>query len=151
MDFVVDNYLWFIAGGIVVLMIIIGFIAEKTDFGRKPFNQNKKEKRAKNKKVEDSEDEISVENNEEEAVMDSGFDLPIDDAPIEDALVAETDEVENGLETPIEEALPEDTEDQLVPDLDIPEISDAVEVAEENLDVVEDIVADDSEDDVWKF
>lgn len=151
MDFIVDNYLWFIVGGTVVLMIIIGFIAEKTDFGRKPFNQNKKEKRAKNKKVEDSDDEISVENNEEEAVVDSEFGLPIEDAQIEDTLVVETDEVENDLEAPIEEVLPENTDDQLMPDLDVPELSEVEEATENDLEVVEDIVADDSEDDVWKF
>ena len=34
MTFVTENYLWFIVGGIVILMIVIGYFAEKTNFGR---------------------------------------------------------------------------------------------------------------------
>lgn len=35
MNFITDNYVWFIVGGIVLVMALIGYIAEKTDFGRK--------------------------------------------------------------------------------------------------------------------
>lgn len=149
MDFIVDNYLWFVIGAIVVLMLIIGFIAEKTDFGRKPFSQNKKEK---NKKIETSDEEAPIENNEnEEPVMESQFELPVEDAQVDDAVVPEADEFETGLENSIEEALPENYDEQLAPELDIPELSDAEEVTEDELQPVEDIAADDSEDDVWKF
>lgn len=152
MDFIVDNYLWFIVGGIVVLMIIIGFIAEKTDFGRKPFSQNKKEKSEKNKMIEESNEETPIESDEsEEIVTDSMFELPIEDAQTEDAMISETDQIDTDLEKPIEEVLPENTDDEFVPDLDISALSEVEEVNEKNLEVVEDIAADDSEDDVWKF
>ena len=36
MDFVIENYLWFAIGAVVLLMIIIGYFAEKTNFGKKP-------------------------------------------------------------------------------------------------------------------
>lgn len=36
MDFVNENVIWFIVGGTILFMALIGFIAEKTDFGRKP-------------------------------------------------------------------------------------------------------------------
>jgi hypothetical protein len=36
MDFVNENVIWFIIGGTILFMALIGFIAEKTDFGRKP-------------------------------------------------------------------------------------------------------------------
>lgn len=48
MQFITDNYIWFIVGGIVILMTIIGYIADKTDFGRK--NAERKEKLPKEKK-----------------------------------------------------------------------------------------------------
>lgn len=44
MDFVNENVIWFIVGGTILFMALIGFIAEKTDFGRKP----KKVKEEKN-------------------------------------------------------------------------------------------------------
>ena len=35
MDFIMDNYVWFIVIGVIIIMAIIGYIADKTDFGRK--------------------------------------------------------------------------------------------------------------------
>ena len=34
LNFIVENYIWIIIIGIVVLMTIIGYIADKTDFGK---------------------------------------------------------------------------------------------------------------------
>lgn len=35
MKFIIDNYIWFIIMGVVLLMIVIGYYAEKTEFGKK--------------------------------------------------------------------------------------------------------------------
>jgi len=35
MEFIVENYVWFIIGGITILMAVVGYIADITDFGRK--------------------------------------------------------------------------------------------------------------------
>ena len=48
MKFITDNYVWFIVGGVVTLMALIGYVAERTDFGRK--ESEKKEKKANNDK-----------------------------------------------------------------------------------------------------
>ena len=45
MKFVTDNYVWFIVGGVITLMALIGYVAERTDFGRK--EATKKEKKSK--------------------------------------------------------------------------------------------------------
>ena len=50
MQFVTDNYIWFLIIGIVILMVVIGYIAEKTDFGHK--DVGKKEKKDKKKEKE---------------------------------------------------------------------------------------------------
>lgn len=47
MEFFVDNWLWFLVGAIVVLMTLIGYIAEKTDFGRKDVQKREKPKKEK--------------------------------------------------------------------------------------------------------
>lgn len=39
MGFIVQNYVWFIVGGVVVLMAVIGYIAEKTDYVTKKFGE----------------------------------------------------------------------------------------------------------------
>jgi hypothetical protein len=49
MDFITDNYVWFIVGGIILVMALIGYIAERTDFGRK--ESTKKEKKEKIEKT----------------------------------------------------------------------------------------------------
>lgn len=52
MNFFTDNYIWFICAGILVIMTIIGYIAEKTDFGHKEIvRKQKTDKKEKNKKM----------------------------------------------------------------------------------------------------
>ncbi len=50
MDFIMDNYIWFILGGIIIIMAIIGYIADKTNFGRDKIEQAPKIKKEKVKK-----------------------------------------------------------------------------------------------------
>lgn len=58
MDFITENYIWFIVGAIIILMAVIGYYADKTDFGRK----EKEEKKPKSKPVkEEIKEEIKVE------------------------------------------------------------------------------------------
>lgn len=40
MSFIVDNYVWFIIAGFVLLMITIGYYAEKTNFGKKTSDED---------------------------------------------------------------------------------------------------------------
>ena len=47
MEFITDNYIWFIIGGIVFFMAIVGYIADKTDFGRNKVTKEPKEKKEK--------------------------------------------------------------------------------------------------------
>lgn len=47
MEFFVDNWLWFLIGAIIILMTLIGYIAEKTDFGRKDIPKREKPKKEK--------------------------------------------------------------------------------------------------------
>ena len=61
MEFITDNLIWFIIGGIVLLMTIIGFIAEQTDFGRKNFEKKVKTEKPKKVKKEQNK-EIKEEN-----------------------------------------------------------------------------------------
>lgn len=43
MEFIMDNIVWFIVGLVVLLMTLIGYFAEKTDFGRKSNDSKKKD------------------------------------------------------------------------------------------------------------
>ena len=65
MDFIVDNYVWFIVVGVIILMAVIGYIADKTDFGRKGKEEDTKEKKVekpkKEKKVKETKEKIKVE------------------------------------------------------------------------------------------
>lgn len=64
MDFIADNYVWFIVIGVVILMAVIGYIADKTDFGRKGKNEEVTEKPKKEKKKKENkpkENKIKIE------------------------------------------------------------------------------------------
>lgn len=43
MTFITDNYIWFIVAGFVLLMITIGYYAEKTNFGKRKLNEKEVE------------------------------------------------------------------------------------------------------------
>ncbi|MEG0408370.1 MAG: hypothetical protein RR623_05795, partial [Bacilli bacterium] len=59
MEFITANIMWFIGGGIILLMTIIGYYAEKTDFGRRNIDKPVKEK---NKKKNLSDEKTVIEN-----------------------------------------------------------------------------------------
>lgn len=58
MEFLSEYYLWFIIGGIILVMAVIGYIADKTDFGRKnkiaEENNKLKEEKTDNKNFTES-------------------------------------------------------------------------------------------------
>lgn len=148
MDFLIDNYLWFIIGGIVLIMIVIGYFAEKTDFGRKPFDGNNND----NENNKQSEENINL--------------AEIENKRINDVLGQTNKNVaEDELVEPISNESTEDNfEDvEILPNLDLekPELdvspTNALEEIETNdvetPDIPEIIEEDDdiNEDDVWKF
>lgn len=47
MDFVIENYIWFLIIGVVLVMALIGYIAEKTDFVKEKEPKEKKQKKSK--------------------------------------------------------------------------------------------------------
>lgn len=57
MDFIINNYLWFGIAGVVLLMALIGFLAEKTNFivG----GQSSTQKKDRKKKKKETEENIS--------------------------------------------------------------------------------------------
>ena len=88
MQFIVDNYIWFIVGGVVLLMAIIGYFADRTNFGRKEFQKRLKEPKEKNK---DSKKETSKKGKVEEVIKEE---VPIripDDALVDDVVNEEND------------------------------------------------------------
>lgn len=155
MDFVINNYLWFIIGAIVLLMIIIGYFAEKTNFGKIPLNANKEKKE---KKVEE---EVTSIDSEAET-------MPMEQIGIADAVAPEvplTMPLESTESVPTE-VMPE--EDLNVPFGDVsveeseePEEINSTEEGTDNLSDVSEVsevndennvgVTEESEDDVWKF
>lgn len=86
-DFMREYSIWIIVAIIVILMTIIGYIAEKTDFGKKEFSKRTGKKQKKEAKIETKIDEkaekevaVPVENpviSSSETVTET---LPLDEA-----------------------------------------------------------------------
>lgn len=73
MEFITDNYVWFIVGGVILVMIIIGYYAEKTDFGRKALEERVKEpKRKKEEKKAEIRAKKEKQRKEEEEKKQKG-------------------------------------------------------------------------------
>ena len=60
MDFVIENYIWFLIIGVVLVMALIGYIAEKTDFVKEKEPKEKKQKKSK-KNVKEVDEETKEE------------------------------------------------------------------------------------------
>lgn len=144
MDFVINNYLWFIIGAIVLLMIVIGYFAEKTDFGKKPLkNTSKKQSEPVSKPAEEVVEPVE-QTNDDIAMVPEEISEPVAD---NDNL--ETDTLED-LNVPfgdqkIEE--PTEVKEEVPTTNDLPEISEVPEVSEND----DNGMSDEAEDDVWKF
>lgn len=134
MEFLSANYIWIIVAVVIILMTIIGYIAEKTDFGRKEFEKREKkvkEKKIKEKKavaieepasvtMEDSEITNNVTTGVEPAIIEENSEVKFGEPLADDMEVSspitltETDDssesVEN-LETPLSEDLNAPLED----------------------------------------
>lgn len=89
MPFIVDNYIWFAVGGLVIIMAIIGYFADKTDFGRK--NEEKKAKEPKPKKEKKAKKEDKKPEKIEvdakgigELTQSMVTETPTEEAPMED-------------------------------------------------------------------
>lgn len=62
MDFIIENYVWFIVVFVIIVMAIIGYFADKTDFGRKIEKKEKKQNNTKEEKQKKQKNEkIKVE------------------------------------------------------------------------------------------
>ena len=143
-DFVIDNYIWFAIGAIAILMIIIGFIAEKTDFGRKPFGNKKSEDGTESNDTEVAPiEEVTgndVAGSDEVIELDTNDDTT--DLSFEDQQDVNNEDVVN---------LPDEDENNNEEDLNVPlgdqEIVETT--VDDNVSIPEEEEA--SEDDVWKF
>lgn len=117
MEFIMENYIWFIIGGIVILMTIIGYIADKTNFTKREENREKI-KHSKKKKIEELEEII-----EEEPVQETHEINPIEDFNMEgfepafdtDEIVAEETSINEPIvmEDPVAEKIKDINEEEM--------------------------------------
>ena len=106
MDFVINNYIIFIIIGVILLMALIGYIADNTNFEKKP----KKEKVKKDKKKkEETVEQVAVES-QETAIPDTNSELDTLDnttVPTEELStttnVEQVSEISNDLNTPVKD------------------------------------------------
>ena len=149
MDFVIDNYLWFVVGGIVLLMIIIGYFAEKTNFGKKPLSEKKPKKETKEIEVpEETVEPIITE------VQDQGINDMLSEAVEEDLTVPMDSDFLNVEMAEDTESLPEvelPEEDLNVPFGDVEVNTDTPEVETPDVPEIVEEEPETDEDDVWKF
>ena len=96
MDFIANNYVWLIVVGIIILMAVIGYFADKTDFGRKV----KIEKTEKNvEKIEKKKNKKEKDKKPNKIVVDAkGINELSKEAAEKNALVQENNSLDNNNE-----------------------------------------------------
>ena len=136
MNFIQDNYVWFIVIGVVLVMALIGFIAEKNGYKKvekKP--KPVKEKKVKEKPVEEVKEEVKEEVAPE--IEFNNFDINME--------TADANKNEETVEAPVSEITPT-FEDLNIPTTEPAPIEEDLTVplngAKEEAPVMEEIPAD---------
>ena len=148
MGFLSEYYLWFIIGGIILVMAIIGYIADKTDFGRKAKINNENNK-LKEEKVNDTSVTEAPVTEVQEVISETPIVSDIEETSksINELEVPEMQEPSNiVIDDPINEdikdiQIEENNIEQPVID-DITDISEPLEIEKEGVEIKE--IIDDS-------
>ncbi len=147
MEFIIEHYIWFAIGGIILIMTLIGYIADKTQFIEKEKEKEKKKnqdlemkmKSQKSKEQEqfemeiDKDKDLMLEESEVYPILSEDEFLEDTDAPITDDSTLKEADLKNGI------------------DFDIPvnEKGDKNKDVKEESDVTEDEETIDK--DIWEF
>lgn len=153
MEFLSEYYLWFIIGGIILVMAVIGYIADKTDFGRKnkisEENSKLKDEQENNNSITEAPnavvEEVSPQEQTNGDVVEpiesiNSISNEIDVPMIEDSVIDEIKVEEQPIDEKIESVqLGEDLENIKVEENDIeqPAINDINDISINNEEKVE--------------
>lgn len=172
LNFINDNYIWIIIIALVLLMALIGYIAEQQGFGN---TKDKKKKEKPNKKIEEPIFEEMEETVVEEPIEEVVEENPTQEEISEEFVPEQTNEEETEELEPSEEPaqeIEEDQEDLYAPlgdkefkssnDLNIDKVfndvlDDVEETANEadielpNLDTTDINLDSEDDEDIWKF
>lgn len=151
MDFIVENYLWIIIFIIVILMAIVGYIAEKTDFIKKS-DKPKKEKIKKQQDqpivIEDKGIDELLEKNTKNSVEKQNNDfiqMPSNDVTnpiINEPITEDNTTIDESLFAPLESSNSVNNEE--INELNPIEVTKLEDNESDNQVVTE-------EEDIWKF
>lgn len=89
MEFIIDNLVWFIAGGVVILMTIIGYFAEKTDFGKNLASKNSEDEEPVETKKEKHTKKEKPTKKEKEPINEDGKEEVVQNQPVEEQFTSE--------------------------------------------------------------
>jgi len=159
-EFFTNYYVWFILGGVVIVFIIIGYIADKKEKKNKKENihmENKEEQQEVNVEIEKEEEpseEVTEEPTTEEISVDGDEIASLEEMLPTEKIDEKNEESEEGFEVPLatEESAPEEgfevplaveepvseevTEVNPINDIELP-IAEEIPTEEKDLDPIE--------------
>ncbi|MDD3452889.1 MAG: hypothetical protein PHN42_01255 [Bacilli bacterium] len=123
MEFISENYIWIIIIAVVIIMTVIGYIADKTDFGKKPV----KEKKIKEKKITKEEKDV-VED-------DQNLDFQLNENEMTEMIEPAFDTDEMDLGTSFDDEMELKTQDNIIGDnLENNQIEEDIKFDESNIE-----------------
>ena len=144
-EFITTNYIWILIIAIVLVMTVIGYIADKTDFGKKT-EKVVKEKPVKEKKVKEEKIEEVVSEDLEETLPKEEINV-VNDFPYEDT---ETEEETNEVEQVEDEMDLNPKEDDFSFDEELEPVSpvNLEEIEEPTEELVEEPVVEENQEEI---
>ena len=171
-DFITENYIWIIVAGVVILMAVVGYIADKTDFGRNRVEKQPKEKKEKVKEIKTKEkkkkEKVVEQLPEKQENLQSVYEEEIEQTPMKQEFVDESglfsnEQIVNDEFTNKDNSIDETQVDQSLfeplPSIDQvfgEQMGNNAEVSGENVnansnDTTKNNAEIESDDDIWKF
>ena len=132
MEFIIENYVWFIVGGIVILMAVVGYIADVTDFGRNRVERQPKEKVEKIKPEKVKKEKIKKEKVKKEKHKKN---KNSEEIPTEQEIIEPINEDVENQSTEMMEEIPAENTNEVLVEQDITTLNDVNEMPEESTEV----------------
>lgn len=87
-----DNYIWAIIIVIAILMAIVGYIADKTDFGRKEFERKVKKEKPKKEKIKTDTNVVEKLPINDEITAETEYTVDLNQMPMESNTIVDFNE-----------------------------------------------------------
>ena len=165
MDFIIENYIWFLFGGIILLMTLIGYIADKSNYIEK---QKQRDEKSKMQNEVKKKEHLTYGKKAFNKEIGKGENLVLEESlltyPVEFDREVEEIIIANNQEEVVQDIQVDEVPVEAIPEIETPSSEETVESNNKNVAIEPTIINEEeqiltpvemnnetNEDDIWNF